>query len=539
MSKTKIFYNAHIITLDPENPREEAMAVQGERILALGSNAEILALDLPDAEKVDLQGKIISPGFNDSHLHLINWGQSLDGVGLNSAHSVQEIVKLGQEYIQTNPERDWILGRGFNEENFKEKQLPTRFDLDQISSDKPILFTRACGHICIANSKLLQLAGLDASTLDPHGGSIDRDPLTLEPNGILRENARNLVRDLIPQTTKEDIKRVLEKATQHAASLGLTTVQSNDLHGAQSFPIRLAAYKELDQEGKLPIRVNLQASMPQVSDLKDYLTLYKKQPNLSSKLSLGPLKLFLDGSLGGHTAALNEAYQDRPETKGLLLHSQKELEDLVNLAAKNNLQIAIHAIGDRAIKLVLASYEQAKKNYPNWNKRPRIIHCQIAEYDQLKRMAELKIVADIQPVFVGTDLHFVENRVGFERTKYSYAWKTMHKLGVKTAGGSDCPVESANPFLGLYTAITRQDQQGFPVNGWQPQECLEPLEALKLFTQGSAYANHSEDVVGTLKAGYLADFIVLNEDPTRIEPTELLELKVLATYVGGTLVHSL
>lgn len=530
---TAIFYNAKVITLDPAQPRAEAMALIEDKILVLGKDETIRALASKDTELHDLQGQVVIPGFNDSHMHLINFGQGMDGVNLTTARSVADLVRLGQEYVAKNPERTWILGRGFNDETFNRKMLPTKADLDQISQDQPILYTRVCGHICVANTKALQLAGISAGIPDPSGGGLDRDTATGEPNGVLRENAIDLVRRLIPSPTVDDLKRVIRIASQEAACLGLTSVQSNDLGGTRTMINRLEAYRQLAEAGELPIRVELQSTMPTPDELDTYLEVRKAHPVLGSRVKLGPLKLFTDGSLGGRTAALTHPYADDPTTSGMPIFTQGELDELVLIAAGANLQVAIHAIGDRAMDMVMDSVEKAKLAHPGWTARPRIIHAQITRYDQLERMAKLSIVCDIQPIFVPTDLHFVEARVGVANAKHSYAWKTMAELGIPTAGGSDCPVESCNPLWGMHAAITRQDQDGHPPAGWHPEECLTGLEALSLFTQGSAYAAHEEDLKGTLSPGKLADFVILPEDPTEVEPEKLLTMKVTATYVGG------
>lgn len=531
-----VFYNATFITLDPDKPVAEAMAIAGDRILMVGTYEDVIALASTGTTVIDLKGQVVVPGFNDSHMHLINLGQGMDGVDLTKTRSSLDIIRFGKEYVNQHPNHEWILGRGFNEETFDSKILPTRADLDQISHKHPVFFTRVCGHICVANSKALEMAGIDSNTPNPPGGSIDRDDVG-QPIGVLRENAIARVRDLIPSPTVEDLKRVIRIASSAATALGLTTVQSNDLHGTRTLRNRLEAYAQLDEAGELPLRVDLQATMPTPEQLKTYIEVRKSHPKLGSKVTLGPLKLFSDGSLGGRTAALTYPYADAPNTSGIPIHTQEELDELVLLAAQANLPVAIHAIGDRAMDMVMDSYEQAKLSVPRWTERPRIIHAQITRYDQLIRMAKLGIVCDLQPIFVPTDLHFVEQRIGAENAKYAYAWKTMDELGIHTAGSSDSPVEPCNPLWGMHAAITRQDQSGYPKNGWNQKERLTPMEALALYTIGSAYANHEEDIKGTLSPGKLADFVVLPEDPTQVDPSRLLTMQVTATYVGGQRVY--
>lgn len=533
---TLIVHNAQILTLDPNQPRAQAMAIAEEKILQVGTNKEILALAKTNTQIIDLEGQVIVPGFNDSHMHLINLGQGLDAVDLTRVRSREELIWAGQEYVQRHPEKEGIFGRGFNEETFTSKGLPTREDLDLIAKDKPIFFYRVCGHIAVVNTRALEWAGIDDKTPDPPGGKIDRTP-SGEATGVLRETAIELVTKLIPSPSISDLKRFIRIASSEAARLGLTTVQTNDLHGERTLSNRLTAYLELAEAGELPIRVELQATMATPSDLQAYLEVYKKQAQFNSRVKLGPLKLYADGSLGGRTAALTYPYADAPETSGMTIYDQAELDELVLIAAKENLQVAIHAIGDLAMDMVIESFEKAKAAVPAWTARPRIIHAQITRLDQLEKMGRLGIVADIQPIFVPTDLHFVEQRIGTENAKYAYAWKTMQEVGVMTAGGSDSPVEPCNPLWGMHAAITRQDREGNPQGGWNPQECLSKEEALQLFTMGSAYAAHEEGSRGSLSAGKLADFVVLPQDPTEVEPHNLLEMKVSSTYVGGKRVY--
>lgn len=529
---TRVFFNGDIITLDPQVPRAEAMVVSGEHIVAIGSKDDIASLVGTKAEYIDLDGQVVLPGFNDSHMHLLAWGQAMGSINLAAAQSVDEIIRLGRKFAENHRDAPWLIGRGWSDENFSEPTLPVKEHLDCIAADRPVLLSRVCGHVCAVNSKALALAGIDRNTPDPPGGTIDRSPDTGEPTGILRENAMGLVWRHVPDLTVTDLKATIREAAIQAAAFGLTSVQTNDLDGAATMDIRLEAFRQLAQSGDLPIRINLQAAMPTLADLHSYIKIRSEFREVSH-LKLGPLKLFADGSLGAKTAALSAPYADAPDTCGIPIYTQTELDELVCEAARVNLQVATHAIGDRAMDMVLDSYEQAKRKFPSWTARPRIVHCQITSWRNLERMAALGVVADIQPIFVPTDLHFVDRRVGQDRAASSYAWKTMRKIGVRTAGGSDCPVESCNPLWGIHAAVTRQDRTGYPEGGWRPAEKLSPEEAIELFTIGSAYACHEEAIKGTLSPGKLADFVVLPANPAQVEPEKLLHMKVTATYVGG------
>ncbi len=523
--QSTLFYNGRMITLCPSHPTAEAMLVTGQKIAAVGTLAHVSAAAPTGAERVDLAGRVVVPGFNDSHMHLLNWGLGRQGADLTSARSILELITLGRRLLEGGATPQVIIGRGWSDERFRNSDLPTKEDLDQISTAVPVIFTRVCGHVCAVNSKTLKLAGIHSGTKDPAGGSIDRKPHTGEPTGILRETAMELVRPLLPTPTISDLKRILRQAAHSAALLGLTTVQSNDLTGRAGLNRELEAYRQLAADRELPIRINLQATAASLDDIHAYREAKEEYRDLGPYLSLGPVKLYADGSLGAKTAALSHPYADAPHTSGITLYEQGELDELVLAAARGNLQVAVHAIGDGALQMVLDSYAQAKQTIPGWKERPRVVHCQIAHLEQLQRMAKLGIIADIQPIFVPTDRHFVKNRIGKKAARNSYAWKTMTQLGVRTAGGSDCPVEDCNPLLGLWAAITR--------DGWHTEQCLTPQEALNLFTLGSAYATADELLKGSLSPGKLGDFVVLPEDPLTVDPQQLLNMKVEAAYVGG------
>lgn len=535
----KLFVNGNILTLDHEHPKVEAMIVAYGRIIDIGSTNHVLRLRTPGCEVIDLRGATVLPGFNDSHMHLLNWGLEMDGLDLACAESVDELVSLGRRFAQQHPERGWILGRGWNDENFEKKQLPTATILDHVCSDRPLMFTRVCGHVCAVNSAALYIAGIGADTPDPAGGHIDKDPYTGLPTGILRETAMDLVLKHIPEPTLDDLKRAIRTAAHAAAALGLTSVQTNDIMGSPSMQRCLEAYRQLYAEGELPIRINLQVGLPTREELDLYLSIRHRYEMPGDMFRLGPLKLFADGSLGARTAALNQPYCDEPDNQGITIYTQAELNDMVQAAVQADMQVAVHAIGDRAIDMVLQSYEQAISVNRVMKYRPRIIHAQITSKRNLQRMADLGVVADIQPVFVPTDMHFAEQRIGAERSASSYAWKTMLKLRIPIAIGSDCPVESCSPLENIYAAITRQDRSGFPQSGWNSSEKLTPMEAITAYTLGSAYACHEEHIKGSLVPGKLADFVVLPDDPSQVSPRSLLSMPVLATYVGGRRVFEL
>lgn len=530
MQVETILFNGNIINMEASRPRAQALAMAGGRFVAVGSNEEILALQGPDTQVIDLEGQTVVPGLADSHMHLVNLGAGMETVDLTSARSQQDLVRLGQEFLANNPQRSWIAGWGFNHDKFTNRAMPTRSDLDQISTGIPILFTRTCGHIAVANSKALELAGIGAHPQQPQGGQIDVDASGV-PTGVLRESAIGLVRRLAPKPTVADYKRMLALATQHAVSLGLTSVHSDDLAG--HFAEVLQAYRELVEEDRLPIRVSLQIRLYTPDQLDEFLRVKEQFSFPPHTVDYGPVKVMTDGSLGGRTAALKEPYADDPTTSGVEVLDQETINRILVKAHDLGMQMSGHAIGDRAMEMLLNAFQLALERNPRPDARPRIIHAQITTPEILQRCLDLGVVCDIQPGFLGTDMHIVEQRIGKERMQTTYAWRTMREMGIPTAGGSDCPVETCNPLVGIQQAVTRQDMNGYPEGGWLPQEKLTLQEALELFTLGPAYCSFKEELLGSISVGKLADCVVLDQDPMTVEPQHIAQIRVKATYVGG------
>jgi predicted amidohydrolase YtcJ len=529
----RIFVNGNLITMDPAQPRAEALAVADGNIVAVGATEETLALRQPETEVVDLKGRTVIPGLNDSHMHLQTIGAGLERVSLTTARSQGDVVQLGRRFLDEHADVQWLIGWGWNHEYFADRQMPTRYDLDQISAELPIIFSRACGHIVVVNSKALAVAGIGRCPEQPVGGVIDLDEDGY-PTGILRE-CRGLVTRHIPRDTVEDYKRTLQAAAGLAASYGLTAVQTDDI--SDDMEGKLQAYSELVAGSKLPIRVNLQIRVGSMEKLQRYLELRQRFQFPPETVEYGPIKLMTDGSLGGRTAALRQPYADDPTTDGVAVLSQEQINQLLSAAHAHGLQMAGHAIGDRAMDMLLDGFQHALNQKPTADARPRIIHAQITTPDILQRIRQMGVLCDIQPGFVGTDLHMVEDRVGSERAQSTYAWRTMRTMGIPTAGGSDAPVESCNPLIGIQMAVTRQDLHGFPEGGWLPEQRLTVEEALHLYTMGSAYATFSEARRGSLTAGKLADFVVLGEDISAVNADQIHRVPVVATYVGGNVVY--
>lgn len=535
------FYNGNILTMDGDSKTAESVLVGNGKIIFCGDYKEGIKYTDDKTKHINLNGRTLLPGFNDSHMHLISYGLSKYKVDLSNADSIDNIKAKLHSFVKDEKSpvfKEWILGSGWNHERFKEKRLPTKEDIDEIIKDRPVFLSRACYHICVVNSKALEVAGIDKNTKDPEGGKIDRDPITGEPTGVLRENALYMVYNKIPFIEDiDDIKEIVQSGIEEANKVGITSIQTDDFSHLKSYTKIIDAYKQLRDENKLNARINLQMLLKDKKTLEDFLTLKIKTGDGDEWVRFGPLKILGDGSLGSRTAALDAPYEDDKNTNGVLIYGDQEVGEILELAYKKGLQLAVHAIGDRCMNQILNIYKKLYEKYPKKDPRFRIIHCQICSQEILAKFKELDVIADIQPIFMKTDMYMAENRVGKERMKWSYQWKKMKEMGIRLAGGSDCPVETFNPILGVYTAVTRKDLKGYPEEGWYPEEKLDLYDALKLFTTNSAYCTFEEKVKGKIKKGMLADLVILSEDITSVEPDTIKDVQVDMTMVGGKIVY--
>ena len=523
------FLNGLVYTL--EGHIAEAVAISGDKFAATGSNSEIRGLCDSKTEIIDLKGKYVFPGFNDSHMHLLLYGLMFDKIDLRGACSIEEIIKRGRSFIEEKNKRpgEFIIGYGFDQNLFSNKRMPLKEDVDLISKEHPILLDRICGHIGIVNTPALKMMGITKDTVIK-GGNIHKDA-NGNPNGIIDEAALDWFKSCIPKPGIPQIKETIERASREALRHGLTSIQTDDLEGTD-FNTMFESYRSLADENKLPIRIYEEVQAARCDKLKRFLEKGMRTGYGSDYFRIGNIKLLVDGSLGARTAALKDDYSDEAGNKGINVYTQEELDEVIGMAHNSGMQVACHAIGDSAIEQVINSFEKAMKAN-NKPMRHRIVHCQIANSDIFNRMAKLGIAADIQPAFVPSDYAIAEKRIGMERSKKSYAWNTMLKHGIHMGGGSDCPVESFDPIWGIYCAVTREDINGNPPGGWMADEKLSVEEAIKLYTIGSAYVSFDENKKGTIKAGKLADMVVLSEDPYKVNPKDIKDIQVLMTVVGG------
>lgn len=513
---------ANIHTNDPGNPHAEALLLRGGTIVAVGSRAQL------ERERVDhrhdWRETTIVAGLTDAHAHLLGLGRIRELVDLCSAASVEEILARLQAAA---PPSGWILGRGWDQ-NLWGGAMPTAAQLDAAFPDRPVWLSRIDGHAGWANSVVMRMTGIEASTANPEGGEILRDPSSGAATGVLVDNAMAMVP--VPEASDADVERWLLAATREAATLGLTSVHEMGL-GASAH----AVLSRLAREQTLPIRVHGYADESWWLAAQDTLAGQPITP--ADRYVLAGVKLYVDGALGSRGAALLQPYADRPEHRGALMHDAAYFAELVTAILDRGLQVAAHAIGDLGNRTIIDAYSQALAAAARPDHRLRVEHVQIIDPADIPRMAALGLVASMQPTHATSDMPWAAARVGSERLAGAYAWRRMLDAGVALAFGSDFPVEQPSPLLGLHAAVTRQDLAGQPEGGWLPEQRLSVAEAIAGFTSGAAYAAHRDDHLGKLAPGFRADLTVLRGDPMTVAPSELPKLEIHATMVDGELVY--
>lgn len=452
------------------------------------------------------------------------------------------MINYCKDYIKNNPDRvkNGFHAQGWNQDLFTDSdRIPTRHDLDKISNEIPVILERICGHILTTNTKVIELLGLNGDSPQYNGGSFEIGNDNY-PNGIFTENACNYAKSLIPRLTIEEREEMFIKASEYAAAHGVTTVQSNDIGTVVSSEQKyFDFFNKIYNEGRGIIRYRHQASFNNIEEFEEYINngeykngLYKE----NSLITLGPLKLFKDGSLGARTAFMREDYKDDHNNKGIEWLTCEEMDKYCELATKANMQIVTHVIGDAAVEQAIDSYEKTLINGKN-KLRHALVHCQITDRGLLERIVKLGIVVSYQPIFLDYDMHIVEKRCGKELSKTSYAFNTLEKLGGKIAYGTDCPVEDCNPFSNIYSAVTRKDSKGQPEGGFYPEECVDIYTAIDAYTSGSAYMEFMEDRKGRIKPNYLADLVILDKDIFTCNIMEIRNILPLMTMVDGKIVY--
>ena len=512
--------------------REEAMAVRGDRIQAVGKNVEIEKLKGPQTQIIDLGGRFVMPGFNDAHMHLADAGLQKLNVDLIGVKNLEEVRERLLAKVEAAKPGDWILGGGWDETMWPVKTLPSRWDLDEVSGGHPVFLDRVDGHLAVANTRALQLAGITIASKDPQGGQIDRDE-NGQPTGILRDTAAQAVRMVVPMPTHEKRMQGIEVALADLAERGVTSAQDYSPDW-ENFQI----YEELEKDGKLTARIS--EWLPFTDSIEESKKKRDSHPQTDLMLHTGMLKGFMDGSLGGHTAALLEPYADDPKNTGLLRYDAPKLNEMTKERVLAGFQVGFHAIGDKGVQMALDAFAEAEKAATEAkvkaanggdDYRLRIEHSQVVTPAQIARYKELNVIASMQPSHLLTDMRWGLERLGPKRAAMMHTWAAFENKGVMVAFGTDYPVESVSPFRGLYSAVTRKSENG--KQEYFPAQRLTMDQAIAAYTTGSAFAEFEEKEKGKLSPGMLADFVVLDRDVTAISAEKVLATKVLRTVVGG------
>jgi len=525
-SSETVFYNCRVYTMNEGQPIAEAVTVRGDSILFVGTSEEALAAAGPGAVKFDLNGLTVIPGLVDAHAHFVGYAASRAALDLNGTVSIGQVRDRLTTRVSATHRGRWITGRGWDQNDWDIKDFPRKNDIDTVSPENPVLLTRVCGHAAIANSVALEAAGIGSGTPDPDGGKIERDA-SGEPTGILLDEAISLVRDVVPALTREMKRSLMVSAAQACLAAGLTGTHEMGI-GSETVGI----YRELYEAGELPFRITAYYD-GDAEDLDSVLAAGPLEDFADGMFSLAGVKFYGDGSLGARSAARLEDYSDDPGNRGIIVTDPDLLYKNVLACHRAGFQVAIHAIGDRANRVVLDIYEKVLEEEPGSGLRHRIEHAQILSPEDIGRFASLGVIPSMQFTHCTSDMPWAPDRIGDSRLEGAYAWRSLMNAGSRIPGGSDYPVESIDPLLGIYAAVSRQDLDGMPAEGWAPEQRLTIEEAVRAFTINAAWAVGQEKERGSIEKGKLADLTVLGADIMKIKPSEIPGTEIIATIVGG------
>jgi predicted amidohydrolase YtcJ len=531
-----VFINGNIYTASAKQPRAEAVAVKGDRIVFVGSNAAAKKYEGTNTRIVDLRGATMLPGMTDSHYHFIGVGQREMNLNLEGITNLEDFLAKVKVRVDQAKPGEWVTGRGWIETFWKPPVFPTRWDLDKISPNNPVFLTRADGHGAVANSAALKIGGVTKDTKDPFGGQVLRDKQTGEPVGMLLDNAQGFVARHIPPRTEGDTEQAMILANKRSIKLGLTQIQ--DPGGSYS---DVALYQKLYSERKLKLRIYKAVYGPGPEAQR----LLREGPIIEAfgnRLNVRAIKVVSDGALGSRGAALLAPYSDAPDSSGFLRVKEEDLLPMLQEALRKGIQVETHAIGDYANRFILDEYEKALNAVPKSQRkiaepRWRDEHSQIVNPADIPRFAKLGIIPSMQASHAIGDLHFAPSRLGMKRLEGAYAWNSFIKSGVIVPGGSDAPVERGEPMIEFYAAVARKDIRGFSGEGWHPEEKVTREQALKMLTIWPAYAAFEENLRGSIEVGKLADFTMLSADIMKIPELEILKTHCVMTVIGGEIVY--
>jgi predicted amidohydrolase YtcJ len=510
----------NVLTMNPSQPCADAVAVKGDKIFKIGTNEEISQLVGEETKVISLKGKTVIPGFIDTHIHVADFGRLLKWVELDDVNSIKEMQNCLRKRVQKTPKGKWIIGRGWDQTRFAEKRLLTRFDLDVVSPDNPLIFYHRSGQICVVNSKALELAGLTKQTSSPPEGMIDKNAETGELTGVLRGNATNFMWEVIPEPSEEELLEAAGLACEKILKAGVTSV-----HWMVLSSIELSVIRTLLVQNRLPMRVYV--IIP--AGLLDSIVNFGSTDGLA--LRVGGAVISADGYLAARTAALLQPYSDAPATSGNLLCTQEEMNALTNNILKMGLQLVIHAVGDKAVDAALTAIEQISKEAPRKDTRNRIEQAAVLNEELINCMKKQKVIVSVQPCVVASEFSVwsATEHLGPKRAMWLFPIKTLLKEGIRVVGGSDCPMEPLNPLLGIQAAVTRE---------FFPEERITVGEALRMYTVDAAYSSGEENIKGSVETGKLADLTVLSHNPAKVPPNEIENIAIEMTIVGGRVVYS-
>ncbi|MBO0960073.1 amidohydrolase [Neobacillus sp. MM2021_6] len=526
----KLWYGGTIYTLESEGSTVEAIFTEEDQIVQTGEKGQLEEIfNQRITERVDLNGGTMFPGFIDSHIHLIGHGETLIRLDLSKMTSKEAIFAAVKEYGSQFKKGEWIIGDGWNENLWGQSEMIHRTELDEIFPENPVLLKRICRHAMVVNTKALELAGVSEETVCPPGGVIEKEAKS-GLTGLLKDTAQDLINKVVPIVSEGYLQKAMKAAIKDLCRLGITGVHTEDLHYYGGYHRTFETFKKVIEEEGNKFRTHLLVHHGVVDDMVNEGASFHSG---NEWIEIGAMKIFADGALGGRTALLSHPYNDAPDTNGVAIFNQEELNVLVAKARSRNLPVAVHAIGDLAFEYVLNAIEVHPLMGPG---RDRLIHAQIVRQDLIDRAKKLPVILDIQPVFLASDFPWVMDRIGHKNMDYCYAWKTLLHAGLHCAGGSDAPIEMPNPLFGIHAAVTRTDRNDPKGIVYGKEQALSVYEAICLFTKGSAFAACHEHDRGMIKEGYLADFTVLEHNIFSLQPFEIPKVPVQMTVIGGTIV---
>ncbi len=534
-----IIKNAVIATISREQPFVKAAAVKDGKFIFCGNVEEAEKHISSNAEVLDCGGAFVMPGFNDSHMHYLHYVKSKLSVDLSGTFSVENILERMSSALKDYDPKSglWLVGEGWNQDYFTagEHRFPTAADLDKVTTEYPVLIMRTCYHIGVLNTKAMELMGIDEKEAARQGKFVETDGLG-EPTGVIKENFFDEIKSRLPYPNLDSLIEMMLSCQKDLFAKGITAIQSDDMKYAPEGE----AYDMLDRlraasiSGQLKVHYAEQALSQTDAELDEFF-LHNCWHWRNGSFKISCVKLISDGSLGARTALLKRPYADDESTSGIAIYTQGELDHLIEESHSHDMPVAVHAIGDGALEMCQNAFAAAKEKYPEFNPRHGIVHCQITSKEQIKRFKELDLMAYTQPVFIDYDMHIVRQRVGDKLAETSYAWKDYLELGIHESFGTDCPVESFDPFRGIYCAVTRRDTKGR--GPYLPEQAVPVYDALYAYTAAGAYASGDENIRGMIKPGMEADFILLDRDLTKCPPKDILSAKLLKTFIGGKCVY--